>query len=68
MSMDTFVDIANALEVTADELLIDNISSRDSRLGDRLLEVMNGCSVYEKKVMLDVVSALKKSLMTNKNS
>lgn len=66
MSMDTFIDICNALGATADELLIDNIISSDLKLGDKMTELMNGCSIYEKKVVLDVVEALKKSLMTYK--
>lgn len=62
MSMDTFIDIANALGVTADELLTDNLSSKDSRFGDRLSEALMGCSDYEKKVILEVVDALKDAL------
>ena len=62
MSMDTFIDIANALGVTADELLTDNLSSKDSRFGDRLSEALIGCSDYEKKVILEVVDALKDAL------
>ena len=59
MSMDTFIDIANALGVTADELLIDNISSKDLHYSDGLFESLIGCSNYEKKVILEVVDALK---------
>ena len=62
MSMDTFIDICNALGVTADELLMDNISCTDSRLGDRLAGLLTGCSGYEKKVILEVVDALKNAL------
>ena len=62
MSMDTFIDIANALGVTADELLIDNISSKDLHYSDRLFESLIGCSNYEKKVILEVVDALKDAL------
>ena len=68
MSMDTFIDIVNALGVTADELLIDNIRTDDMLLGDKVSEVLKGCSVYEKKVMLDVLAAIKKALIANKNN
>ena len=62
MSMDTFIDIANALGVTADELLIDNILNKDMHYSDRLSELLIGCSSYEKKVILEVVDALKDAL------
>lgn len=68
MSMDTFIDIVNALGVTPDELLMDSVRSVDMRLGDRISEVMNGCSIYEKKVMLDVIAALKAALMANRDN
>lgn len=59
MSMDTFIDICNALGVTADELLIDNITSGSIRHGDRLSESLKDCSGYEKKIIIEVVKALK---------
>ena len=62
MSMDTFIDIVNALGVTADELLMDNISDKDLRLGDRLTGILAGCNGYEKRVILEVVDALKSAL------
>ena len=68
MSMDTFIDIVNALGVTADELLIDNIRADNMLLGDKVSEVLKGCSAYEKRVMLDILTAVKKALITNKSN
>ena len=68
MSMDTFIDIVNALGVTADELLIDNIYTGDMLLGDKISEVLKGCSAYEKRVMLDILTAIKKALVANKSN
>ncbi len=62
MSMDTFIDIVNALGVTADELLMDNISNKDLSLGDRLTGTLEECNGYEKRVILKVVDALKNAL------
>lgn len=68
MSMDTFVDILNALGTTADELLIDSIYTNDLQTRDKLEVVLNGCTVYEKKVILEIASALKDALRKNRNS
>ena len=65
MSMDIFVDIANALGVTADELLSDSILSDDNLTGDQIVELLNGCGGYEKSVILEVVAALRNALRSN---
>ena len=66
MSMDTFVDIANALGVTADELLRESILSEDILAGDRIAELLNGCDGYEKKVIKEVVTTLRDVLRNNR--
>ena len=68
MSMDTFVDIVNALGVTADELLGDSILSDDILIGDKIAELLNGCGGYEKNVILEVAAALKDALRENRTA
>jgi len=68
MSMDTFVDIVNALGVTADELLKDSIYTGNLQAGDKLEWMLKGCTIYEKKVILEIASALKDVLRKNRNN
>ena len=68
MSMDTVVYIANALGVTADELLKDSIYTGNLQPGDKLEWMLKGCTIYEEKVILEIASALKEVLRRNRNS
>lgn len=63
MSLETFVDIANALGTSANELLGDSIHNA----GQTAVREINleGCTQYERMVILDLVSALKSILHSN---
>ena len=56
MSLATFIEIANALNVTAVK-----VSNHE------LAALLSDCSEYEKKILLDVASATKKSLRENRS-
>jgi len=62
MSIDTLVRIANALHVTADELLIDSLENTVKVSNHEFATVLVDCTEYEKQVLLDVLNATKKSL------
>ena len=65
LSLETLVDIANALEVSADELLSFNIKFRHE-VKSEFSSILERCSTYEKKVITDVAKALKQSLQDDR--
>ena len=67
MSLATFIEIANALNVTADELLIDSLENTVKVSNHELAALLSDCSEYEKKILLDVASVTKKSLRENRS-
>ena len=62
MSVETLVRIANALHVTADELLIDSLENTVKVSNHEFSAILIDCSEYEKNVLLDVLVATKTSL------
>ncbi len=67
MSLDTFVRIANALHVTADELLADSLENTVKVSNHEFSTLLNDCSEFEKCVLMDVLTATKASLRKNTN-
>lgn len=66
MSMETFVEIVNALGVSADELLVDNIKPFRMITGEDISNIVNGCSNFEQKMILDMATALKAAIRNNR--
>jgi len=58
MSLETFVMIANELNVTADFLLSSNIKKKPDDIREQIL-FFEECSTYEKNVILEAAKALK---------
>jgi transcriptional regulator with XRE-family HTH domain len=65
MSMETFVLIANALNISADELLSDNLENTTHVSNHKYTELLADCSQYEMRVLLDITTTTKKSLRNN---
>ena len=65
MSLDTFVAVANALQVSADELLKDNIENTIVISNHEFAKVISDCSEYEKRVLLTIVASVKEALREN---
>lgn len=65
MSLDTFVAVANALQVSADELLKDNIENTIVVSNHEFAEMISDCSEYEKRVLLSIVASAKEALREN---
>ena len=65
MSLDTFVTVANALQVSADELLKDNIENTIVVSNHEFAEVISDCSEYEKRVLLAIAASAKEALREN---
>lgn len=65
MSLDTFILLVNALNTTADELLMDNLENTIIVTNHQFAELISDCSDYEKRILLDVTMATKKSIREN---
>lgn len=66
MSLETFVLIANALNTTADEILIDNLENTIKVSNHEFVELLADSSEYERRLMLQTLSALKMSIRENR--
>lgn len=62
MSLETFVQIANALEVSTDLLLIDHLTSLSVAGNREVTKLLADCSDYETLVLLDTLKMLKIAL------
>ncbi len=62
LSMDYFVEIANALDCTADELLIDQLDKSLIVKQHKFADLMQDCEDYEQQIIYDVLGATKISL------
>lgn len=67
MSLDTFVSIANALQVSADELLMDSIENTIKVSNYKFASIISDCSEYEKCVLLEVILAVKRAIRENRH-
>jgi len=65
LSLETLIDIANALSVSADDILSYNIEVRHE-VKNEFSVLLEKCSTYEKKVITDMAKALKQSLQDNR--
>ena len=62
LSLPTLVNIANALEVTVDELLCDSLPASRNVLEREVAQLLADCSHLELKIITETVLALKESL------
>lgn len=67
MSLDTLVSIANALTVSADELLMDSLDNTVKVSNHEFASLLVDCSEYEKRVLLTVVESAKSALRDNQH-
>lgn len=68
MSIETFVDLANALNVTADELLRDSLGNTIKVSNHDFVNLLSDCSDNELKILRDTLVALKRTLRLNRAS
>ena len=62
LSLPVFVDLADALEVRADELLHDSTSADRSVSVDAILHLLDSCTTQEIKILEDILRAAKIAL------
>lgn len=65
-SLESLVKIANALGVTADLLLNGNQNFDQKEYMIELMDLLNDCDAYEKRMIYETVCTLKKSLRDNR--
>ena len=67
VSLDVLVRIANVLEVTADELLAENLlTNRKACLNGEFSDLLGDCNAYERRVLIEMTRATKQILRENK--
>lgn len=62
LSLQVFVDIANALSVQTDELLYDIPQINRTVIKHELTEILDSCSQHEIYILVDVIKTLKSAL------
>ena len=65
-SLEMIVRIANALDVSVDQLLSENLSGSQYKCDAELSRLISGCSNYERRVILDIALAARYSLEENR--
>ena len=65
MSLDTFIDLTNALNVTADDLLKDSLENISIVTNSGFASVLADCNSYEQRVLYDLVVVAKHVLRSN---
>lgn len=66
MSLETLIHIANALEVTADVFLADCLDKHLLASEAEFSLILEDCSLYESRVIIDMARELKRVMRENK--
>jgi len=64
MSLQVFADIAEALEVSADMLLHDEIPRSTTESSQEMAEILDSCTAAQTKILLEIAKASKQALDT----
>lgn len=62
LSLPTLINIANALSVSVDELLCDNVVHSKAVFEKEAAEVFEDCSDFEVRVIVDILKSTKEAL------
>ena len=62
MSLETFVQIANALEIPTDLLLTEQLKGSTVAASHEIAMILSDCSDYEKLIIIDAVKTIKATL------
>ena len=65
MSLDTFILIANALDISADELLIDCLQHSIVAINAEFARIIADCSPSERRLLADLIRTAKLTLRSN---
>lgn len=67
MSLARFVQLANALDTSADELLIDSLDHAAEAIDHEFSSIMADCDEYEKRILLSILFAVREVMGEDKN-
>ena len=62
LSLPTIIKIANALSVSVDELLCDNVVQSNHVFNKEAQEVLADCTPYDVRILVDILKASKEAL------
>lgn len=65
VSLTVIIHIANALAISVDELLCDNVIKTKVQIEKDIAEIIDDCDNYEIRIIRDVTEATKASLCRN---
>ena len=65
-SLETLIQIANALDVTIDELLSDNLVAASPVSNTQINQLLSDCSAFEKSVILLSIKSIKDAIRISK--
>lgn len=65
-SLETLIQIANALDVTIDELLSDNLAASSTISNTQINQLLSDCSAFEKSVILLSIKSIKDAIRISK--
>ena len=65
-SLETLIQIANALDVTIDELLSDNLAAASPVSNTQINQLLSDCSAFEKRVILLSIKSIKDAIRISK--
>ena len=66
LSLAKFVQLANALGASADELLMDSLDNTAEAMDHKYSAIMEGCDDYEKRILLSIILAVKRVMDENR--
>ena len=67
LSLPVLIAIANTLETTVDNLLCDSVKSSNPVFSQEISDIINDCSSYELRVMVEAMQLIKTSLRGYRN-
>ncbi len=65
ISLSTLIKLANALKVSVDELLFDNVIHSNTKYEKEIMRYLDDCSDYEIRHIIDLIIATKASIRKN---
>ena len=66
MSLDTFVEIANAFAVSTDLLLVEQLLAMPAAASQEITAILGQCNEYERLVLADTIKALHAALLRHR--
>lgn len=66
-SLDTLVLIANELNISTDDLLVDSLENTIKVSNHKFATIISDCTEYEIQILLDIITTTKQSIRTHRH-